>query len=92
MEIPFEIIISALVTPILGAVATLFWLLNKEKDKRLSDRDVAIASQEKRIVSLETTVEQYRNEVIPAQQGTMRSISKMADILEEELGLRVGGN
>lgn len=92
MELPFEIIVSALVTPILGAVATLFWLLNKEKDKRLSDRDAAIVSQEKRITSLETTVEQYRNEVIPAQQSTMRSVSKMADVLEEGLGLKVGDN
>jgi hypothetical protein len=78
-------LITTLVLPILSAIAALFWLLNKEKDKRIEDRDKTIDSQNSRISSLETTVAQYRDSIIPAIQAGQRATVELADLYVRRL-------
>jgi hypothetical protein len=84
MEIPAELLFTALVTPILGAIATLFWLLNKEKDKRISDRDTSIANRDTRIVALESAIQVYRDQIVPTLRAQQAATEQLADLLERQ--------
>ncbi len=75
MDIPIELIITTLITPILGAIATLFWLLNREKNARLEDRDKAIGRMEERLKF-------YEEQLIPTERATQEALRNMAEILE----------
>jgi hypothetical protein len=84
MEIPAELLFTALVTPILGAIATLFWLLNREKDKRISDRDTSIANRDTRIVALESAIQVYRDQIVPTLRAQQAATEQLADLLERQ--------
>lgn len=75
LQVPIEIIISALITPMMGAISALFWLLHRERGARLKDRDMRIEQQEKIIAF-------YRDQLLPAQERTTHAVEKVGAILE----------
>lgn len=76
--------IGLFATPILACISTLFWLLNKEKDKRLEDRDRAVEKQDQIISKQNETIELYRFQIIPSIQKTQESVTRLADLYERQ--------
>jgi hypothetical protein len=65
--VPYELVVLVL-TPLLSAVGTLFWLVIREKDRRLEDKD--------------TQLKQVQDEWVPALDSLQSSLKQLADLVE----------
>lgn len=72
--IPFEVV-AFILTPLLGALGTLFGLVIREKDRRLEDKE----AQMKR---LQESVDSYRDATIPALDSIQQSQHQLANLIE----------
>lgn len=72
--VPYELL-AFILTPLLSALGTLFWLVIREKDRRLEDKE----NQMKR---LQDSVDNYRDATLPALDSIQQSLKQLADLIE----------
>lgn len=70
MQISFEVLAAVLITPILSAVAALFWLLIRTQNNRLED--------------YKERVEKYDKEILPAMRSIEQALVKLTDLYEKQ--------
>lgn len=70
MQIPFEVLLPILFTPIISAIPALFWLYTKTQNARLEDyRD---------------RVRKYDEEVLPALHSVENALVQLTDLYEKQ--------
>lgn len=72
--VPYELL-AFIITPLLSALGTLFWLVIREKDRRLEDKE----AQMKR---LQDSIDSYRDDTLPALESIQESQKRLADLFE----------
>jgi hypothetical protein len=80
VQVPIEFV-ALFLTPLLTALGTLFWLVMREKDNRLRDK-------EQQLERMTKTVDSYRDQTIPALDNLQASVKTLADLFERTEDIR----
>jgi hypothetical protein len=76
VQVPIELV-GLFLTPLLTAVATLFWLVVREKERRIEEKTT-------KIEKLEEAVESHRAQTLPALDNLQRSMVRLTDLYERQ--------